>query len=325
MSLNRRWQAANQSSSLPLILSVARRLPLWRKLPSPDVQRPLSERPRVDFLARMDLNMDCQQANRLLPMEIVPAALPKRIARAIVRGCGLLCGIACCLVEYLLRRLHGKLSEQARIEVLHRWSRWTLPRMAIRVEVAGSPAGAGLIASNHLSYLDILVYSAIAPCAFVAKREVRAWPAVGWIATLAGTIYVDRSRRSETHTIQPEIQSALAAGLRLFLFPEGTSSNGSCVLPFHSSLFQPAVDLQVPVSAASIEYTIPDGIAGTEACYFGTMKLFPHLMNLLGKHSITAKVNFSPDSFLFSDRKQASLTMHQEVERLRFSRAEVTQ
>ena len=191
--------------------------------------------------------MDCQQAS-ILSMEIVPAALPKRIARVIVRGCGLLCGIVCCLAEYLLRRLRGKLSEQTRIGVLHRWSKWTLPRMGIRVEVAGSPAGAGLIASNHLSYLDILVYSAIAPCAFVAKREVRAWPAVGWIATLAGTIYVDRSRRSETHTIQPEIQSALAAGLRLFLFPEGTSSDGSCVLPFHSSLFQPAVDLQVPVS-----------------------------------------------------------------------------
>ena len=75
--------------------------------------------------------------------------------------------------------------------------------MGIRVQVTGSSAGAGLIASNHLSYLDILVYSAIAPCAFIAKREVRAWPAVGWIATLAGTIYVDRSRRSETHTIQP--------------------------------------------------------------------------------------------------------------------------
>ena len=147
--------------------------------------------------------------------------------------------------------------------------------MGIHVQVTGAPAGAGLIASNHLSYLDILVYSAIAPCAFVAKREVRAWPAVGWIATLAGTIYVDRSRRSETHTIQPEIQSALAAGLRLFLFPEGTSSDGSRVLPFHSSLFQPAVDLQVPVSAASIEYAIPDGVAAAEACYFGTMTLLP--------------------------------------------------
>ena len=195
--------------------------------------------------------------------------------------------------------------------------------MGIRVEVTGSPPGAGLIASNHLSYLDILVYSAIAPCAFVAKREIRSWPAVGWIATLAGTIYVDRSRRSETHAIQPEIQSALAA--RLFLFPEGTSSDGSRVLPFHSSLFQPAVDLQVPVSAACIEYAVPDGVAATEVCYFGTMKLLPHAMNLLTKQSVTARVTFSSNSFLFADRKQAALKMQEEVERLRFSRVEVTQ
>ncbi|HEY2363609.1 MAG TPA: lysophospholipid acyltransferase family protein [Candidatus Angelobacter sp.] len=258
-------------------------------------------------------------------MEIAPAALPKRIARVIVRGCGLLWLIVCCLAEYSLRGIGGRLQEQARIEVLHRWSRKGLRNSGIRVEVTGAPAVAGLIASNHLSYLDILVYSAIAPCAFIAKREVRAWPAVGWIATLAGTIYVDRSRRSETHTIQPEIQSALAAGLRLFLFPEGTSSDGSHVLPFHSSLFQPAVDLQVPVSAACIEYTVPDGVAATEACYYGEMKLLPHLLHLLGKHSVIARVTFSSNSFLFSDRKQASLKMHEEVERLRFSRVEVTQ
>lgn len=268
--------------------------------------------------------MDCWASQHLV-MEMAPAALPKRIVRIVVRGCGLFWGIAGCLGEYLVRRLQGRLNEQTRIGVLHRWSQWTLPLLGIRVEVQGPPPDAGLIASNHLSYLDILVYSAIAPCAFVAKREVRSWPGVGWIATLAATIYVDRSRRSETHAIQPEIQSALAAGLRLFLFPEGTSSDGSRVLPFHSSLFQPAVDLQVPVSAACIEYAVPDGVAAAEVCYFGTMKLLPHAMNLLTKHSVTARVTFSPNGFLFPDRKQASLKMQEEVERLRFSKVEVTQ
>ncbi len=142
-------------------------------------------------------------------MEIAPASLPKRIVRVIVRGCALLWIIVCCLAEYSLRGMGGRLQEQARIEVLHRWSLKGLRNSGIRVEVTGSPAAAGLIASNHLSYLDILVYSAIAPCAFVAKREVRAWPAVGWIATLAGTIYVDRSRRSETHTISRKYRRRL--------------------------------------------------------------------------------------------------------------------
>jgi 1-acyl-sn-glycerol-3-phosphate acyltransferase len=254
-------------------------------------------------------------------METPPASWPKRIARVIVRGSGLAWGIAGCLAEYFLRRLRGPLSEQTRIEVLHRWSRRTLPRMGVSLEVSGSPGG-GLIASNHLSYLDIMVYSAIAPCAFVSKREVRSWPAVGWIATLAGSIYVDRSRRSQALAVQPEIQSVLANGLRLFLFPEGTSSDGSHVLRFHSSLFQPAVDLQAQVSAAAISYSIPDGNPGTDACYWGEMTLFPHLIKLLSKHSVTAMVRFSPAAFRFTDRKQAALRMHQEVEQLRQVAAE---
>lgn len=277
--------------------------------------------PCIDFLAEIDLNIN--GASHSLVMEISPASLPKRLVRILSRASGLICGVTCCLAEYFLRRCGGRLSEQMRIEILHRWSRWTLARMRVIVDVTGAPPGAGLIASNHLSYLDILVYSAVAPCAFVSKSEVRNWPAVGWIATLAGTIYVDRSRRSGTHTIQPEIQAALANGVRLVLFPEGTSSDGLTLLRFHSSLFQPAVDLQAPVFAASLTYTVPDGVASTDACWWGDMALFPHIIHLLGKHSVTATVKFSADSFRFTDRKQAAQQMYQEVDRLRQVSVEV--
>ena len=256
-------------------------------------------------------------------MEVSPASLPIRLVRIIFRGSGLICGVTCCLAEYFLRRCSGRLSEQARIEVLHRWSRWTLARMRVNIDVTGALPGAGLIASNHLSYLDILVYSAVAPCAFVSKREVRRWPAVGWIATLAGSIYVDRTHRTGTHTIQPEIQAALAKGSRLVLFPEGTSTDGSGLLRFHSSLFQPAVDLQAPIFAASLAYAVPDGVAGTDACWWGDMALFPHIIKLLGKHSVTATVKFSADSFRFTDRKQAARQMHEEVQQLRQTSAKV--
>src|SRR5882757_3004480 len=96
-------------------------------------------------------------------MKTLPASLPKRIARVLMRGTGLAWGVVACLSEYLLRRLAGPLPELTRIEVLHRWSRRTLPRMGITIDVTGLPPSTGLIASNHLSYLDILVYSAVAP------------------------------------------------------------------------------------------------------------------------------------------------------------------
>jgi hypothetical protein len=91
MCLNRPWQAANQSSSLPLILSVAQAVSLAAGPLSAAGARTLSERPRVDFLAQIELTMDCQKAG-VLSMEITPAALPKRIVRVLVRGCGLLWG-----------------------------------------------------------------------------------------------------------------------------------------------------------------------------------------------------------------------------------------
>jgi 1-acyl-sn-glycerol-3-phosphate acyltransferase len=197
--------------------------------------------------------------------------------------------------------------------------------MGVQVDVMGVAPASGLTASNHLTYLDILVFSAVAPCSFVSKQEVRSWPAVGWIATLAGAVYVDRSRRSDTHSVLREMQSALANHVRLILFPEGTSSDGSQLLPFHSSLFQPAVALQAPITAAHISYALSDGIAGTEACYWGDMSMFPHLLNLLTKNSVRATLKFSPVPFLFTSRKQAAERMQAEVERLRNAPAEVSQ
>ncbi len=255
----------------------------------------------------------------------VPVPLPQRVVRVIARGSALAWGIVGCLAEYGLTRLSGKLVPQDRTNILHKWCQRTLPRMGVQIDVIGVPPGVGLMASNHLSYLDIMVFSAVAPCSFVSKQEVRSWPGVGWIATLAGAVYVDRSRRSETHSVQPEMQSALANHVCLVLFPEGTSSDGSRLLPFHSSLFQPAVALQAPITAACISYSLSDGVAGTEVCYWGKMNMFPHLLNLLTKNSVRATLKFSSEPLRFASRKQAAQCMQAEVERLREVPVEVSQ
>jgi 1-acyl-sn-glycerol-3-phosphate acyltransferase len=191
-----------------------------------------------------------------------------------------------------------------------------LKTLSVSVSSEGEPPPEGLIVSNHLSYLDILVFSSISHCAFVSKHEVKSWPVVGWVATLSGAIYVDRSRRSDTQAIQPEMQAALSQGLRLTMFPEGTSTDGSKVFHFHSSLFQPAIDLNTPVTAAAIRYAVQDGDPAQDVCYWGDMTLATHLLNLLQKDSIQASVRFGEGHFRFADRKEAARTMQQEVERL---------
>src|ERR1700744_1499348 len=122
-----------------------------------------------------------------------------------------------------------------------------LRRIGMEGIAEGNPPRHGLVVSNHLSYLDVLAYASTMPCTFVAKREVREWPVFGAFATMAGTIYVDRERRSANDGAARLIEEALAAGVSVVLFPEGTSSDGSRVLAFHSSFFEPAIRSGVPV------------------------------------------------------------------------------
>jgi 1-acyl-sn-glycerol-3-phosphate acyltransferase len=188
--------------------------------------------------------------------------------------------------------------------------------MGVHVSVCGPVPVRGLIASNHVSYLDILVLSATARCSFVSKSEVKSWPLVGWIAAMTGTVFVDRGRRSQTHRLYPQMQERLQSGERLVLFPEGTSSDGRGVLPFHSSFFEAAVAGAAPVTATHLSYQLADGDGdpATDVCYWGEMTLFPHVIKLLTKSSVRAVVRFATKPQVFSHRKQAALGMHCEVE-----------
>ena len=175
--------------------------------------------------------------------------------------------------------------------------------------------GNALLVANHLSYLDVLVLSAITPCIFVAKQEVASWPVFGRMARLSGTIFVDRSRRNDVHSVAARISEVVQLGTVVVIFPEGGSSNGRTVLPFHSSLLEPAVELQLPLTPAHLSYSLRDGDPETDVAYWGDMTLAPHLVKLLSRHGIRPVVRFGEPQ-KFADRKQAALEMRAEVLRL---------
>src|SRR5882672_10787489 len=118
--------------------------------------------------------------------------------------------------------------------------------------ISGEIPKSGLLVSNHLSYLDILVICANAPSVFVSKADVRRWPLFGWLAALAGTVSIERERRSHVGAVNQEIQSALDEGILVVIFPEGTSSDGETVRPFRSSLLEPALRGGHPIATACI-------------------------------------------------------------------------
>lgn len=175
----------------------------------------------------------------------------------------------------------------------------------------------GVLVSNHLSYLDIIVLSSIRPCVFVAKRDVAKWPLFGWLAYAAGTIFVDRERRFSSPKAVDAIGDAIAKGSVVVIFPEGTSSDGSTVLPFKSTLLESAVQLHAPMATASIEYALDDGSVADEVCYWRDMTLVPHLLNLFLKREIRATYSFSPAKVRVGNRKEIARELHDEIVSIR--------
>ncbi len=183
---------------------------------------------------------------------------------------------------------------------------WCFAGLGFQLRVAGEPPVCGLIASNHLSYLDILFYGATVPCVFVSKIEVRAWPLLGLLAALGGTVFLDRKSMASAAAAARRIEELLKAGVLVLVFPEGTSSDGGSVLRFHASLFEPAVRVDAPVTAAAIGYAAGAGAVERDLCYYGDISFAPHLLETLQLPEIVAKLRFGSPGKVYGDRKQAA-------------------
>ncbi len=172
--------------------------------------------------------------------------------------------------------------------------------MGIIYTVEGAAPSCGAVVSNHLSYLDILLYSAIRPFVMVAKREVSNWPVLGWLTAQAGTVYVERSEdvapgasRQSHAAVNAMMAQAYASGLPVLFFPEGTTTDGSCVLPFRRGLFPSVLSCGVNLRTAAVRLQGSEGVA-TDVCFVGDALLGPHLFRLLGLRKIQASLQFGP-------------------------------
>lgn len=192
--------------------------------------------------------------------------------------------------------------------------------LGIRIIVHGTPARrkSVLFVANHVSWADIPVLGARIPAAFVAKSEVGDWGLVGWLATLARTVYVERGRRSSAGEQRNAIADRLAAGDSIILFPEGTNSDGTGVLPFKSALFSVTDDLpDILIQPVTIAYTRVNGMPVTrmrlpDLAWVGDTELAPHAMGFMGLGRVRAEIRFHPAvrAADFADRKALALHCH---------------
>jgi lyso-ornithine lipid O-acyltransferase len=215
--------------------------------------------------------------------------------------------------ELMVRR---PATREARADWLHRFCAAALKGLKIDVNVMGNFPEHGAVISNHLSYVDIVVFAAVHPCVFVSKAEIESWPVVGWMTTMSGTVYVARGHGGSALKARKGMQSAVDAGLPVVFFPEGTTSNGSTLLKFHSGLLAQVMQSGAPITAAHIQYSLteenaPDVTVADDVCYWGDVKMLPHVFKLLGLRGMRVEVRFAERPILFSmdvtHRKQAAI------------------
>jgi 1-acyl-sn-glycerol-3-phosphate acyltransferase len=193
----------------------------------------------------------------------------------------------------------------ARADWLHRFAANTLHGLGVQFEAEGSFPTSGAVISNHLSYLDIIVFAALHPCVFVSKAEVASYPVLGWMTTMAGTVYVARGHGGSAAKAREGMQAVLDAGLPVVFFPEGMTSDGSGLLKFHSGLLAQVLAADASVTAAHVCYTLgaengPDVKVSERVCYWGDMTLLPHIFRFLGLHDVKACVRFAAAPIEFS-------------------------
>lgn len=184
-----------------------------------------------------------------------------------------------------------RLEAPARRAHIRRWSRRLLHLMGIDIRMMGALHHPNvLVVANHVSWLDIFALHAIGPVRFIAKAEIARWPLLGRLVAGVGTLFIERARRHDTHRVNQEVAKALAAGDIVAVFPEGTTTDGTELLPFKGSLLQPIVDAAGHVQPVAIRYRTPDGDISTLPAYADDVTFLGSFWRICGERALVVEL-----------------------------------
>lgn len=184
---------------------------------------------------------------------------------------------------------------------IRKWSRKLLRICGIEVEVqdlrtSQSVEHGAMLVSNHISWLDIYVIHSWEPTRFVAKSEIRSWPLIGWLCEKTSTIFIERASKRDAHRVLHHIAEEMKKGDLVGVFPEGTTTDGSKVLPFHANLLQAAIAGEIPVQPVGLSYV--DAVTGEPSlapAYIDDISLLQCLDAALRAPRIKAKLTLGPE------------------------------
>jgi lyso-ornithine lipid O-acyltransferase len=197
-------------------------------------------------------------------------------------------------------------TRQDRAEWLHQFCARAMRAMGIGVRFEGRFPERGALISNHMGYLDIMTFAALHRVVFVSKAEMQELPLLGWMTTMAGTVYVERGRGGSAQRARSGLRAAAEAGVPVVFFPEGTTTNGTAVMKFHSGILAQVLEAGEPVTAAFVKYRLtedngPGVTLEDDVCYWGDeVQLFPHIFRLLGLRGIEVSIRIADAPIEFS-------------------------
>ncbi len=198
---------------------------------------------------------------------------------------------------FILIVLFPRWNATQRQNMIRRWSNWIMG--ILNVEVFAVTAGAQtlntlpapyLLAANHISWLDIFVVDSIWPVSFVAKSDIKQWPLIGKLCDLAGTIFVERTRRHAVRQVLDDMGAKLTAGFCVGVFPEGTTGNQKEVLPFHANLLEAAVRTQTPIVPVALAYVREDGQDDPNALFVEPINFVDSVLTITGAPGMRVKL-----------------------------------
>jgi len=232
-----------------------------------------------------------------------------RMAAHLVRGYWLVC------------RHFPALEPEARDAAVQAWARTMLSCLGVQLQLQGEVPQTGpvLLAANHISWLDIVVLHAARHCRFISKADIAHWPVVGTLATAAGTLYITRESRRDALRVVHHMAEGLRKAQVLAVFPEGTTGDGTTVLPFHANLLQAALSADAPVVPVGLRFVdARSGLTSFAPCYAGNDTLVGSVWRTLRAQDLVAQVHFgAAQAAQGRDRRAWALDLHAAVVGLR--------
>ena len=224
------------------------------------------------------------------PAPVQPTSLPVRCYRWTRTCVHVLEGVATTMLVFPL------VSPARRRRLVKRWSGRLLRILRVESRVEGEIAREGnvLLVANHISWLDIFVLNAHHPVRFVAKAELARWPVVSQMIRGAGTVFIERERRRDTHRVNDAMARVLAGGDVVAIFPEGTTTDGTDLLPFKSSLLQPIVEAKGHVQPVAIFYRTREGEMTFAPAYVGDTSFAASFWSVCGERALTVELVAHP-------------------------------